>query len=822
MNKNTPRSLKKLKRYSNYHFCIVKECKNTSVNSPHKLWIQLPRERKKRETWLKLVGRDQEYLSPKTLYYFCDDHFDMENDMANYLEYKLMGSIKQIRMKPKAVPSRSKFRRPDHPHKNIERNEILENTNYCIAASLYIRPRAKLMTDTEDYKTNTKHIPKKCNTFSCICGETFSCVTSMDKHRKLYKHYMVYSGMKDVTKATPAVKLKKNRKKIDRGKAIHPSKNIIYPCDIREKTQDDSRRENEYLTEAVPVRNSKEKNEIAACEFILSDVFIKQEIIDEISNNKAEDDEIAASQKDKDKIAASELIIPNVFIKQEIIEEISNKKAEDDEIAGSQLTIPPVFIEQEKEESSIKEEKDDEKVASELAIPSVYINQEIIEECLIKKEKDDEILTSELIIPPEVIKQESKDKYTQPKRKKIYKKYDEDVIEEALKEYKENKNSFKVIADKHNIPKTVLHRHYTRYTKKQGGQTALSQETEKYITKYLNICSEWGYPLDAYDVRLLVKDYLDRIGITVKKFRDNMPGPNYLTGFLSRNQQDISLRLSENFNRVRAAVSPEIINQYFDELGLSLDGVPLCNLVNYDETNLSEDPGRRKIICKRGAKYPERMMNHGKGYISLMLAAAADGTLLPPYVVYKSQHLYDTWTTGGPEGCRYNRTVSGWFDRHTFEEWVRTVIYSYFKDKTGKKLLIGDHLSSHLSIDLIRECKERDIHFAFLPSYSSHLTQPLDVAFFRPMQIAWRDILFHWKKTDGRVQATLPKALFPQLLKKILQRLDVNAKQNILSGFSKAGISPLNRRIVLDGLPNNYEREDSIFSIENVDETVSI
>ena len=45
-----------------------------------------------------------------------------------------------------------------------------------------------------------------------------------------------------------------------------------------------------------------------------------------------------------------------------------------------------------------------------------------------------------------------------------------------------------------------------------------------------------------------------------------------------------------------------------------------------------------------------------------MFAATADGTLLPPYVIYKAQHLYDLWTEGGPRGARYNRKANqvGW------------------------------------------------------------------------------------------------------------------------------------------------------------------
>jgi hypothetical protein len=66
----------------------------------------------------------------------------------------------------------------------------------------------------------------------------------------------------------------------------------------------------------------------------------------------------------------------------------------------------------------------------------------------------------------------------------------------------------------------------------------------------------------------------------------------------------------------------------------------------------------------------------------------------------------------------------------------------------------------------------------------------------------------------------VPKTCFPQLLKKLLKRLDDNAKQNILSGFSKAGISPMDRNKVLQRLPNNDGRDDSIFDKKSMDDTV--
>nr|CAI5823261.1 unnamed protein product [Callosobruchus analis] len=59
----------------------------------------------------------------------------------------------------------------------------------------------------------------------------------------------------------------------------------------------------------------------------------------------------------------------------------------------------------------------------------------------------------------------------------------------------------------------------------------------------------------------------------------------------------------------------------------------------------------------------------------------------------------------------------------------------------GRKVLIGDNLSAHLDDEIIKLCCELDIDFVCLIPNSTHLCQPLDVAFFRPMNSAWREIL---------------------------------------------------------------------------------
>lgn len=373
-------------------------------------------------------------------------------------------------------------------------------------------------------------------------------------------------------------------------------------------------------------------------------------------------------------------------------------------------------------------------------------------------------------------------------------------MEEAIAELKKGK-SLRKVAEKYSLSTTTLHRHLKmgKQLKKKGGQTALSTEEEDVIVDRIKICSDWGYPIDSLTLRLLIKDYLKKERKIVRQFKNNCPGPDFVKSFLKRHKELLSSRMCQNIKRSRAAVSPDTINCYFDELEKELKGVPPSNIVNYDETNLCDDPGRKKLIFRRGCKYPERMINSSKASTSVMFAASADGKILPPYVVYKAMHLYDSWREGGPRKSRYNRTKSGWFDSFCFADWVKSIAIPYFRNHKGSKFLIGDNLASHLSVDIIKICKENNIRFIFLPGNSTHITQPLDVAFFRPMKIAWRKILEEWKQGPGRRESSVPKDKFPALLKKLCDSLQ---EKNVVSGFKKCGIYPLCRKKVLDMLPS--------------------
>lgn len=259
--------------------------------------------------------------------------------------------------------------------------------------------------------------------------------------------------------------------------------------------------------------------------------------------------------------------------------------------------------------------------------------------------------------------------------------------------------------------------------------------------------SDYGFPLTDLDLRFIVSGYQDRIGRIVLQFKmGNMPGKEWVKSFMKRHAE-LTKRFVANIKRARAAVDEEMLRKYVDNLSKSLENVPPENIFNYDETNLTDDAGSKKCIVKRGAKYPVLIQNSSKTSISIMMAGNAVGDLLSSFVVYKSTRLWSTWVSGGPKDTRYSNTPSGWFDAKAFEEWFTSTMLPVLKKKEGIKVMIGDNLSSHISPRVLELCNENNIRFVCLPPNSTHLTQPLDVAFFHPLKEAWRKIMSEYKQS---------------------------------------------------------------------------
>lgn len=72
--------------FSYYKYCVVPQCKSTTIKTPNKLFIYVPNNKQIRKKWLKLARKDDaNRLSTDSRMYFCEDHFDVSIDTMDVL-----------------------------------------------------------------------------------------------------------------------------------------------------------------------------------------------------------------------------------------------------------------------------------------------------------------------------------------------------------------------------------------------------------------------------------------------------------------------------------------------------------------------------------------------------------------------------------------------------------------------------------------------------------------------------------------------------------------------------------------------------------------
>ena len=215
----------------------------------------------------------------------------------------------------------------------------------------------------------------------------------------------------------------------------------------------------------------------------------------------------------------------------------------------------------------------------------------------------------------------------------------------------------------------------------------------------------------------------------------------------------------------------------------------------------TDDPGAKKCFVRRSTRRVEMVREHSKTSISVMWCGSASGDMQPPMVVYKALNLYDGWTTGGPQGTVYDCTPSGWFDGRTFTKWFLSAFLPAVEHLDGRKVLLGDNLASHFTVEVIRAAQVNNVYFCALPPNATNLMQPLDVSVFGPMKRQWRAVLGDWR-TESRKKGCFPKQLFPALLQRLTIAIAPTLEQNLKSGFRSSGLYPVNRDEVLKKLPS--------------------
>ncbi|KAI4469474.1 transposase is4 [Holotrichia oblita] len=100
--------------------------------------------------------------------------------------------------------------------------------------------------------------------------------------------------------------------------------------------------------------------------------------------------------------------------------------------------------------------------------------------------------------------------------------YNKVYMENALKAVVRGQMSLRAASTNYGVPYTTLHRKYQAHLKGDnqrtiGGQPVLSDVEENILVECLLLCANWGPPLQRYDVRCIVQQYLNKAGAHTEK-----------------------------------------------------------------------------------------------------------------------------------------------------------------------------------------------------------------------------------------------------------------------------------------------------------------
>ena len=133
------------------------------------------------------------------------------------------------------------------------------------------------------------------------------------------------------------------------------------------------------------------------------------------------------------------------------------------------------------------------------------------------------------------------------------------------------------------------------------------------------------------------------------------------------------------------------------------------------------------MLSRRGGRNVHEIGGgSGREYITVVGCGAADGTKLPPYVVYKGKNLWSSWKMGGPAGTLYTASESGWMERPNFLDWFKKLFLSAVSGllESGPVLIFIDGHLSHISLQLISLARERERCDVTMLAFTHHSHTP--------------------------------------------------------------------------------------------------
>ena len=371
------------------------------------------------------------------------------------------------------------------------------------------------------------------------------------------------------------------------------------------------------------------------------------------------------------------------------------------------------------------------------------------------------------------------------------------AMSEAI-DYVASGKGLREAAHSYNVPVETLRRRVNGTVKvgcRPGPATVLSAEDQ--LVAYLISMADMGYGLS--------REMVMRIAYVIaEKSHKNHPfsggsaGRSWFDGF-KKCHPILTIRTPQPLSYCRArCANPDVISDFFGKLGslygkLNLISKPM-QIYNADETGISVVHKPGKVVAQLGHHnvYSITSAERGKTH-TILSCVSASGYVLPPLMVYpRKKSVPDNLKVGAIPNTLFHNSENGWINSDIYFDWLK--FFSRNIPPTRPVVLIQDGHGSHISIEVIEFARENGIYILCLPAHTSHILQPLDVGVFKSFKSNFsKACTYYIASHPGRVITT-----------NILASLITEAWPcsftllNIMSGFRKCGLFPLNPSAVDD------------------------
>ena len=276
---------------------------------------------------------------------------------------------------------------------------------------------------------------------------------------------------------------------------------------------------------------------------------------------------------------------------------------------------------------------------------------------------------------------------------------------------------------------------------------------------------------------------------------------NWATTFVQRSPA-LQIKMGRSYECQRKLCEdPELITGWFELVKNTINkyGIQEQDIYNFDETGFQMGQISASMVVTASDRQgrPKQVKPTNTQWVTLVQGACADGWSIPPFIIFKGKILNQAWLQQGlPSTWVFAVSPNGWTSNELGLQWIQH-FEEHTKDRRvgSRRLLILDNHGSHTTPEFRSFCEKKNIILLWMPPYSSHLLQPLDIGCFGPLKQAFsklnqgliRNHIFHITKED--FLATFYQA-FNQAF-----TLD-----NIKGGFRGSGLVPFNPDEVLSRL----------------------